>query len=133
MPDPLRFPHVPRPDLHITSRSTAQVYYFLANGVEVPCEHVTEGLVHPPAGPDGKPVNLQKVTRDLFTVHATAGHKPPPHAYVAVFFRGYWFSIDDRDQPSKSTFSLMLSLSRLDFGQQKPGSGGPFLTLPVGR
>ncbi len=39
--------------------------------------------------------------------------------------------VDDRDQESKATFALVLSLSRLDFGRQPPGA--PFLTLPVGR
>ena len=45
--------------------------------------------------------------------------------------RGYWYYIDDRDQASKSTMSLVLQLSRLDFGNQTPAA--PFLTLPIGR
>jgi hypothetical protein len=49
-----------------------------------------------------------------------------------VRYRGYWYSIDDRDQPSKTTFALVLQLSRLDFGLQE-SVGGPFLTLPIGR
>ena len=34
--DPLKYPSPPSPDLRITPRSTAQVYFYLANGVEVP-------------------------------------------------------------------------------------------------
>jgi hypothetical protein len=130
--DPLRAPSPPSTTLRLTPRSTAQAYYYLANGVEVPPEHIATGLIRPPVAPDGMPVDLRAVTAGLFTVHACKGHKPPPHAYVAVKYRGYWYYIDDRDQPSKTTFALILQLSRLDFRAQE-GVSGPFLTLPVGR
>ncbi|QEH38786.1 hypothetical protein OJF2_73960 [Aquisphaera giovannonii] len=118
-------------ELHFNLRSTAQVYFYLANGVEVPCEHLEAGLVKLPPGPDGRPLDGRAITDGLFTVHACRGHKPPPAAFVAVKYRGYWYYIDDRDTQSKATFMLVLSLSRLDFGRQQPG--GPVLTLPVGR
>ncbi len=130
--DPARFPAAPAKDLRLTPRSTSQVYYFLANGVEVPPEHVAAGLVSRPAAPDGTSFDMRAVTEGLFTVHTCKGHKPPPTAYVAVNYRGYWFYIDDRDQPTKTTFALMLELGRLDFGLQETTSG-PFLTLPIGR
>jgi len=47
-------------------------------------------------------------------------------------YLGYWYYIDDHDQPTKTTFALMQMTSRLDFGLQEP-TGAPFLTLPVGR
>jgi hypothetical protein len=130
--DPLRAPSTPSADLRLMPRSSAQVYYYLSNGVEVPHEHIATGVIRPAAGPDGVPVDLQAVTQGLFTVHSHAGHKPPADAYVAVKYRGYWYYIDDRDQASKTTFALVLQLSRLDFGQEE-GLTGPFLTLPVGR
>jgi hypothetical protein len=107
------------------------VYFYLANGVEVPAEHLEAGLVRPPVGPDGRLFDGRAVTDGLFTVHACREHKPPPTAFVAVKYRDYWYYIDDRDQESKATLALVLSLSRLDFARQPPG--GPFLTLPVGR
>jgi hypothetical protein len=58
--------------------------------------------------------------------------KPPACAYIAVKYRGWWYYIDDRDLVSKETFSLILHLSRMDFGSRKV-VGGPVLTLPVGR
>lgn len=60
------------------------------------------------------------------------GHKPPPCAYVAVRYRGYWYYIDDCDSASKATFAHMLQLSRLDFGHRR-STGAPVLTLPVGK
>ncbi|MBV8315887.1 MAG: hypothetical protein JOZ53_13180 [Planctomycetaceae bacterium] len=131
VPDPLLFPGPPYPDLRISTRSTAQVFFYLANGVEVPCEHLAAGVARQPVGPDGVLFDTRAVTEGLFTVHACKGHKPPATAFVAVKYRDYWYYIDDRDQESKATFALVLQLSRLDFARQQPAI--PFLTLPVGR
>ena len=131
VPDPLLYPRPPSAELRITPRSTSQVYFYLSNGVEVPCEHLECGLVKPTSDAEGKPLDGRELTRGLFEVHACKGHKPPPTAYVAIKNRGYWYYIDDRDQASKSTLALVLQLSRLDFGTQK--ATGPILTLPVGR
>ena len=129
--DPLLAPVPPSDHVSVSLRSSCQVYFFLANGVEVPPEHLAAGLVRLPIGPDGRVFDGRIVTDGLFTVHAAGGHKPPPTAFVAIKYRGYWYYIDDRDQESKATFALMLSLSRLDFGRGQPAA--PFLTLPVGR
>lgn len=99
--------------------------------VEVPPEHLAAELVRLPRGPDGQPFDGRAVTEGLFTVHAWRGHKPPPTAFVAITYREYWYYIDDRDQETKATSALMLSLSRLDFGRGWPAA--PFLTLPIGR
>ena len=118
--------------LRLQPRSTAQVWYYLANGVEVPVEHLNCGLVQPQVDEEGRVFDGRELMRGLFEVHVCGGHKPPANAYVAVRYRGYWYYIDDADQPTKTTFALMLQLSRLDFTRRRPG-GGPFLTLPVGR
>jgi hypothetical protein len=131
VPDPALWPS-PRSDkLRLSLRSSAQVYYYLANGVEVPEEHLAKGLVRLPIGPDGRPFDERVLTSDLFEVHAHRGHKPPADAYVAIKYRGVWYYIDDRDRATKETFALLFAISRLDFGRQQPGA--PFLTLPVGR
>jgi hypothetical protein len=133
IPDPARFPREPSAALRVTPRSTAQVYLYLAHGVEVPDEHVSCGLACLPLDAEGNPFDGREVTRGLFEVHACkGGHKPPPNAYVAVQYRGWWYYIDDSDAASKATFALMLRLSRLDFAQQR-ATTGPLLTLPVGR
>jgi hypothetical protein len=131
-PDPARFPTAPSGELRVVPRSSAQAAYFLSNGVEVPAEHLSSGVVRPVVGPGGEPFDLTAVTRGLFAVHACKGHKRPAGAFVAVQYRGYWYYIDDRDQESKSTFALLFHLGRLDFARQHIG-GPPALTLPVGR
>ena len=127
VPDPLRHPTPPTIQLRITPRSTAQVYQYLANGVDVPPEHVLAGLVCPTAGADG-----HDSTGGLFAVYTCGGHKPPASAYIAVKYRGWWYYIDDHDAQSKATFALILQLSQLDLRRRPPG-GGPLLTLPAGR
>jgi hypothetical protein len=131
VPDPLLFAGPPRADLEISTRSTAQVWYYLANGVEVPSEHLESGVAISRITPDGMPFDSRAVTAGLFAVHTCAGHKPPKCAYVAVRHRGYWYYIDDRDQASKATLALVLGVSRLDFARLQPAA--PFLTLPLGR
>jgi hypothetical protein len=132
--DPLYHPIPPTTDVQVVTRSTAQVFFYLANGVEVPPEHLEAGLVRPPVAADGQVFDGRELTCGLFEVHAARGCKPPPTAYLAVRYRGYWYYIDDRDQASKATLALMVQLARLDFGGPRPGvSRGPALTLPVGR
>jgi hypothetical protein len=132
-PDPEKFPSEPADNIHIVPRSIAQAIYYLSNGVEVPVEHMCEGLVRPMVDAAGKPFDPTELTRGLFSVHVCKGHKPPPEAYVAIRYRGYWYYIDDTDADTKATFALMLHLSRLDFARQQIGAAAPTLTLPVGR
>ena len=49
---------------------------------------------------------------------------------MAVCHLGYWYYIDEADQDTKATFSLLLQLSRLELAG-KTGQG-PMLTLPLG-
>jgi hypothetical protein len=132
VPDPLRVPTAPSVALALAPRSTEQVYYYLANGVDVPAEHVACGLVPVSVDAEGRPFDAREITRGLFEVHTAKGHKPPPCAFVAVCYRGYWYYIDDRDQASKTAFNMVMQLSRLDFKRQQLGAG-PLLTLPAGR
>jgi hypothetical protein len=135
VPDPLKYHREPSVKISVEPRSTAQVYFYLANGVEVPLDHLNCGLVQPQVDAEGQVIDSRELMRGLFEVHVCKGpeHKRPPSAYVAVRYRGYWYYIDNADQASKTTLALMIQLSRLDFtGRQKTG-GGPLLTLPVGR
>jgi hypothetical protein len=50
---------------------------------------------------------------------------------VAVRYRDHWFYIDDRDADSKTTFGLMMIMTRVNLLGTR--GGGPALTLPVGR
>jgi hypothetical protein len=117
--------------VNIYPRSTVQAMFYMAHGIEVPVEHFNAGIVPAAVDGDGQLFDWQQLMQGLFTVRSAKQHCRPEHAQVAVKYRGYWFYIDDRDNDSKTTFSLMVVMTRLNLlGTRK---GGPVLTLPLAR
>ncbi len=117
--------------LSIFPRSVVQMLFYLAHGVNVPPEHWRSGILQPTFEPDGQVFDWQQGLGGLFTVHSSRKHCRPKCAWVAVRYRDYWFYIDDRDNDSKITFTLMAIAARTNLlGVRK---GNPNLTLPVGR
>jgi hypothetical protein len=45
--------------------------------------------------------------------------KPPPTAYAAVMYCGYWCLIYDRDQTGETTFAVVIQLARSDSARQE--------------
>ncbi|HEX4073632.1 MAG TPA: hypothetical protein VHX68_20800 [Planctomycetaceae bacterium] len=114
---------------NIFPRSVIQASYYLSHGVVVPSEHVACGLAKSPVFYDGRSFDWQELFSGLFTVHSVQQYRRPACASVAVKYRDYWFYIDDRDADSKATFSLLMTMTRINLlGTRK---GGPTLTLPV--
>lgn len=111
------------------TRSLSAVLFYLAQTVEVPAEHESEGYVTVTRDDKGKRFAWHRVNGDLFAIK-TSGSRPD-NAYVAVSYRDHWFYVADTDQSSKATFSLLTQLFALKAGQT--GShNAPVLTLPVG-
>src|SRR5262245_15489463 len=129
-PFPVNYPPEGVSTVDLETRSLLQVLYFVSHGVLIPPEHGALGLVTVTREPDGQPFDWQQVTRGLFRVCHAEGKKPPCNAHVAVCYKGYWFYIDETDQDTKATFSLLMELSRLEL-TGKTGVG-PVLTLPIG-
>jgi len=111
----------------LTGRSILGVMTFLAQQVDVPAEHVRQGLVHQTRGPDGKVFDWNLVSQGIFRVHSSSAS--PDHAFLQVHYRGYWFYIDDTDLESKSTYTLLAQL----FSLQSASSSvvAPMLTIPT--
>jgi hypothetical protein len=118
--------------VNLVTRSAGQVLFYLSHGVLVPPEHLSAGLARTTLETDGQAFDWQQVTGGLFTVHHVKQHCRPEHALVAVKYRDYWFYIDDRDNDTKATFTLMMELVRLDVSDRGKGLA-PALTLPLGR
>jgi hypothetical protein len=115
--------------LNLYPRSVVQALYYVAHGALVPPEHVACGLVKTPLVADASPFDWQELFGGLFTVHSVKQHRRPACAFVAVKYRDYWFFVDDRDADTKATFSLLLTMTRINPTPIK--KGGPVLTLPV--
>jgi hypothetical protein len=128
-PFPSTYPIEGLAGIDLETRSLLQALYYVSHGVEVPPEHVAGSLATITRDPSGQPFDWKLVMSDLFRVYAVKADERPSNAHVAVPYKGHWFYIDQTDQDTKSTFSLLLELSRLEV-LGKPGSG-PLLTLPL--
>jgi hypothetical protein len=128
-PFPSTYPAEGVTKVDLETRSLLQAMYYLSHGVEIPPEHTDRGLVTVTRDEGGRPFEWQQVLKGLFHVHWTKARERPADAHVAVEYKGFWFFIDDRDQDTKTTFSLLMELARLEL----TGKGSqPLLTIPLG-
>jgi hypothetical protein len=129
-PFPSTYPPEGVTSLDLETRSLLQALYYVSHGIDIPPEHATGGLVTVTRDVTGQAFDWGQVMHGFFRVHWAQGHARPPGAHVAVKYKDYWFYIEDTDQETKSTFSLLMELARLELaGKAGPG---PQLTLPVG-
>src|SRR5215471_7325973 len=129
-PFPSTYPPEGVTSLDLETRSLLQALYYVSHGIDIPPEHATGGLDTVTVDAAGYAFDWGQVMGGFFRVHWAKGHKRPPGAHVAVKHKDYWFYMTDTDQETKSTFSLLMELARLELaGKTGPG---PQLTLPVG-
>lgn len=110
--------------LAVQTRSVADILHTVAASIEVPGEHVKEGLVQtrsvPPEASGGP----------ILRIHSS--RSTPRQANIAVQHRGWWYYVDDTDLASKRAFLLIqtLFLTRLSEGTRGT-QATPLLTIPV--
>jgi hypothetical protein len=109
--------------LAVQTRSVAEILHSVAASIEVPGEHVKEGLAEARWDPPG-------VHRPILRI--LSSRNSPRQANVAVQQRGWWYYVDDTDLASKRAFLLiqMLFLTRLSEAARGV-QGAPLLTIPV--
>ncbi len=108
----------------LVPRSPARMFELLTLTVEVPNEHIDQGIAPPPEGLLNSSVELPVRIRHSATA---------PSASYRVQHRGYWFYIDDTDMPSKHVFLSLLGFYMERLGSEAPRTGIPPLVLPIGR
>jgi hypothetical protein len=125
---PVIYGNVERNDKEIAllTRSIYEILTDMASYITVPEAHVADRRVRPTpeadTGPDGPIAPLIRVASSL---------ERPDDAFVAVPYSGYWFSIDNRDLPSKQTFtSIMFLFTFVETGSKE---AAPILTIPTTR
>jgi hypothetical protein len=116
--------------LDLETRSLLQVLFFVAQGVDVPREHLASCVAPRTDDFNGGLFDWQQVLGGLFRVHHVKSKRRPDCAHVAVQYKDFWFYIDERDRETKATFALLLEVSRLELESSK--SKAPILTLPLG-
>lgn len=114
-------------NIGVLPRSLLSCMYYLCLGVEVPDFDVERGKVLMPYM-NGQEYEWRDVIHDLITIKNS--RTQPKDAYVSVFYRNYWFYIDDSDLKSKRTFMLLQQLYNLETVEKRQVP--PLLTLPLG-
>jgi hypothetical protein len=113
-------------EIAMLTRSIFEILRDLSANITVPETDVTERRVTPTPeedlGPEGPIPPLIRIT-------SSVDH--PGDAFVAVPYRGYWFSIDDRDLRSKNLFSFIMYL--FTFVETGSKEAAPVLTIPTTR
>ncbi|MEM9883839.1 MAG: hypothetical protein AAF800_13085 [Planctomycetota bacterium] len=112
----------------IVPRSLMSSMFYLSQGIDVPRGDIEDARVFTAQYADGRPLDWQQETNNLFRVRT--GWLAPSNAYVAVQYRGRWFFIEDSDLSSKTTFALISQLFAMQAGNVR--NAGPVLTLPLG-
>ncbi len=113
-------------EIALLSRSIREIFVDLSSVISVPEAHVTEHRVRPTPEAD---VGSEGTIPPLIRIASSADR--PGDAYVAVPYRGYWFSIDDRDMASKNLFSFIIFL--FTFVETASKEAAPILTIPTTR
>ncbi|MET0919166.1 MAG: hypothetical protein ABWY07_12180 [Burkholderiales bacterium] len=129
-PFPSTYPPEGVANIDLETRSLLQVLFFVSHGVEVPPQHAEGGVARTTVDETGQSFDWRQVLGGLFQVRSTAANQRPPGAAVAIRYKGFWYYIDEADHKTKSTFTLLMELARLNL-VDKPGIK-PLLTLPLG-
>jgi hypothetical protein len=109
----------------VQTRSVAEIILKAAESIDIPREHVEQGLVEASA-------DSSAFTAPLPTLRIHSSRNAPARANVAVQHRGWWYYVDDADLASKRTFLQiqMLFLTRL-YEATRGTQATPVLTIPV--
>jgi hypothetical protein len=113
-------------EIAIMTRSIFEIFRDLSSNITVPEKDVTERRVSPTPEPD---IGSEGPIPPLIQITNSAAR--PGSAFVAVPYRGHWFSIDDQDMQSKNMFSFIMFL--FTFVETGTKEAAPILTIPTTR
>jgi len=109
-------------ELAVNSRSMLQILAAFATYIDVPEAHLKEHRAVPVS--DNTPSESRQ---DVVRIHS--GKEKLADAFAAVFYRGYWFWIDDGDWQTKRALTAVMFFFTLE------GTGGaenlPLITIPA--
>jgi hypothetical protein len=113
-------------EIALLTRSMVEVLTDISALIDVPDAHVKERRTAPTPpldrAQDGEVPPLIRIASSV---------ERPADAFVAVPYRGYWYSIDDRDMASKHLLSSIMFL--FTFVQTGAKDATPILTIPTTR
>jgi hypothetical protein len=111
-------------EIAMQTRSLLAAMYALAQGIDVPSEHVRASQV------SSRPSAAEQDS-DSQWLCIRHSHLPQVDPFAQVLYNGYWFYIDKSDWSSKRTFALLTYLFSLQSTAQ--AQMAPVITVPAGR
>jgi hypothetical protein len=111
-------------ELAMQTRSPLHIMMLLAAQVEVPTEHVAQGLAS-----QGIREANQEGSQAVSFARILSSKSKPTAPYVAVQYRDHWFWIEDADIKSKRTFAFLMMLFTL--GDTGVKESPPLITIPA--
>jgi len=88
-------------ELAVSSRSMLQIMAAFASDLDVPEKHIQEHRASPSFEHAG-----DRTRQDSVQIHS--GKEKPDHAFDAVYYRDYWFWIDDSDLRTKRALTAVM-------------------------
>ena len=110
-------------EMAMQTRSVLGTMYALAQEIDIPAEQ--RSRCQPATAP------AEECPPDPEWLRVKHSPVPQAGAFVQVFYRGYWFFIDDSDWSSKRTLSLLAYLFALQSSAR--GQSAPLITVPAGK
>jgi hypothetical protein len=109
-------------ELAVNSRSMLQIMQAFASYVDVPEPHLKEHSAWPSREP-----STSKLERQAVQIHS--GREKPNGAFAAVYYRNYWFWVDNSDLQTKRALTVVIFFFTLS---ENPGDEKlPLITIPA--
>ena len=109
-------------ELAVSSRSMLQIMIAFASYLDVPQEHLNAHVALP-SFENSNPETVQDVVRIY------SGKSKPSNAFASVFYRDYWFWIDDGDWKTKRALTAVMFFFTL--AETGEAEKLPLITIPA--
>ena len=100
-------------------RSLMGMMFMLAQGIDVPEDHIKKGLVTVTVNDDGTEFDWNKLGKHFLDIKCRKSALKPDNAFIACRYRDTWFYISDDDLESKTTFMLLSQIFTLQSSRYK--------------
>ena len=114
-------------EMVIETRSILSTMFYLGQGIKIPAPSRNGEMVNVSLDNNAQAFDWDELYDDLISFRSSK--EKPTDPYTSVRYGGYWYFIDNSDQESKETLTMLSIVLTLKAGGAP--TKGPLLTLPV--